>query len=199
MTTKLIKHAEICADCGSLDPPWALVNRGLLVCDECCSIHRSLGRHISQVKSLKRSHWAISQLKMVHSLNNGGVNSLWEHSLDTKSRRKPTPRDPLHPNKADFIRAKHKDLQFVLKSSVSEDELNLQLHSAVRTSNLETSLRLLAQGADPNFLHPEKGECNKKPDMAGYCLGQFVLPITMISRELSCCGLLNFKFDHLPT
>ncbi|KAF6205510.1 hypothetical protein GE061_019683 [Apolygus lucorum] len=157
MTTKLIKHTDICADCGSLDPPWALVNRGLLVCDECCSIHRSLGRHISQVKSLKRSHWSISQLKMVHTLNNGGVNSLWEHSLGDKSRRKPTPKDPLHPNKADFIRAKHKDLQYVLRSSVTKEELNLQLHSSVRTSNLETSLRLLAQGADPNFLHPDKG------------------------------------------
>ncbi|CAB0012786.1 unnamed protein product [Nesidiocoris tenuis] len=155
---KPIKHTEVCADCGSLDPPWALVNRGLLVCDECCSVHRSLGKHISDVKSLKRAHWSISQLKMVYALNNGGVNNLWEHSLpEFKSWRKPTPKDPLHPNKADFIRAKHRDLTFVLRVAVPEDELHLQLHSSVRTSNLETSLRLLAQGADPNFLHPDKG------------------------------------------
>lgn len=35
-----------------LDSDWIIVNRGLYVCDECCSIHRSLGRHISQIKSL---------------------------------------------------------------------------------------------------------------------------------------------------
>ena len=27
---------------------------------------------------------------------------------------------------------------------------------SVRTPNLETSLRLLSQGADPNYFHPEK-------------------------------------------
>lgn len=34
-----------------------------------------------------------------------------------------------------------------------EDDLSRQLHSSVRTSNLETSLRLLSQGADPNYFH----------------------------------------------
>ncbi|XP_049519177.1 ARF GTPase-activating protein GIT2-like isoform X2 [Dermacentor silvarum] len=32
-----------------------------------------------------------------------------------------------------------------------------QLHASVRTANLETSLRLLAQGALPSHLHPDKG------------------------------------------
>lgn len=57
------------------------------------------------------------------------------------------------PTKADFIRAKHQLLSYVLRSSDTEEELNQQLHSSVRTGNLETSLRLLAQGADPNYYH----------------------------------------------
>lgn len=32
-----------------------------------------------------------------------------------------------------------------------------QLHSSVRTGNLETCLRLLSLGAQANFFHPEKG------------------------------------------
>ena len=40
--------------------------------------------------------------------------------------------------------------------AVSESELSRQLHSSVRTPNLETSLRLISQGADPNYFHPEK-------------------------------------------
>lgn len=85
--------------------------------------------------------------------------------MDPKnSRRKPSPKDPLHPNKADFIRAKHVNLAFVLKPSSQEGdpsnpevEVSKQLHASVRSPNLETSLRLLSQGADPNYYHEEKG------------------------------------------
>lgn len=80
-------------------------------------------------------------------------------------KRKPSPKDALHPIKADFIRAKHVNLSYVLKPNIQanedtasmEIELSKQLHASVRSSNLETSLRLLVQGADPNFVHEEKG------------------------------------------
>lgn len=39
------------------DPKWASINRGVLVCDECCSVHRSLGRHISYIRSLQSTNW----------------------------------------------------------------------------------------------------------------------------------------------
>ena len=44
-------------------------------------------------------------------------------------------------------------------SGLQEGELSAskQLHSSVRTANLETSLRLLSCGGDPNFIHQEKG------------------------------------------
>jgi hypothetical protein len=83
-----------------IDPSWASVNKGILLCDECCSIHRSLGRHISQVKSLKKGSWSSTLLQMVHTLNNSGVNSVWEHSLldpmhSKSGRKKPHFKDPL--------------------------------------------------------------------------------------------------------
>lgn len=82
-------------------------------------------------------------------------------------KRKPSPKDPLHPTKAEFIRAKHVNLSFILKpnsqqidsdgSSVNfEQEISKQLHASVRSPNLETSLRLLVQGADPNYFHEVK-------------------------------------------
>uniref|UniRef100_T1GK81 GIT Spa2 homology (SHD) domain-containing protein n=1 Tax=Megaselia scalaris TaxID=36166 RepID=T1GK81_MEGSC len=37
-----------------------------------------------------------------------------------------------------------------------EKDLSKQLHASVRSSNLETSLRLIVQGADPNYFHEEK-------------------------------------------
>ncbi|XP_076665674.1 ARF GTPase-activating protein GIT1 isoform X2 [Andrena cerasifolii] len=159
-------NTDICADCGALEPGWASLNRAILLCDDCCGIHRSLGRHISHIKSLHKSVWHTNLLNMVHTLNDNGANSIWEHSLldpsNSKiSRRKPQAKDPLHPVKADFIKAKHQQLMFILRPSkeecCSEEELSRQLHSSVRTSNLETSLRLLAQGANPNYFYKEKG------------------------------------------
>lgn len=47
-----------------LDPRWASINRGVLICDECCSIHRGLGRHSSQVRHLTHTLWPPSQLQV---------------------------------------------------------------------------------------------------------------------------------------
>ncbi|XP_026329181.1 ARF GTPase-activating protein GIT2 isoform X4 [Hyposmocoma kahamanoa] len=156
--------AEICADCGASDPSWASINRGLLLCAECCSVHRSMGRHISHIKSLRQGTWPPSLLAMVQALTAQNANSIWEHSLlDTSApkhlRKKPQPKDPLHPTKSEFILAKHLRLAYVLRARRDEppSELGRQLHSAVRSSSLDTALRLLAQGADPNYYNQEKG------------------------------------------
>uniref|UniRef100_I3M4I5 GIT ArfGAP 2 n=1 Tax=Ictidomys tridecemlineatus TaxID=43179 RepID=I3M4I5_ICTTR len=154
--------------CITCYPSWASVNRGTFICDECCSVHRSLGRHISQVRHLKHTPWPPTLLQMVETLYNNGANSIWEHSLldpasITSGRRKANPQDKVHPNKAEFIRAKYQMLAFVHRlpcrddDSVTAKDLSKQLHSSVRTGNLETCLRLLSLGAQANFFHPEKG------------------------------------------
>ncbi|XP_066506925.1 ARF GTPase-activating protein GIT2b isoform X2 [Hoplias malabaricus] len=162
------RNREICADCSALEPRWASINRGVLICDECCSIHRGLGRHSSQVRHLTHTAWPPSQLQMVQTLYNNGANSIWEHSLlDPSSimsgKRKANPQDRVHPNKTEFIKAKYQMLAFVHRMPCREDDsvtakdLSKQLHSSVRTGNLETCLRLLSLGAQANFFHPEKG------------------------------------------
>ncbi|KAG8450443.1 hypothetical protein GDO86_002922 [Hymenochirus boettgeri] len=166
--SRKVQRGEVCADCSAPDPGWASINRGVLICDECCSVHRSLGRHISIVKHLRHSTWPSSLLQMVHTLASNGANSIWEHSLldpaqIQSGRRKANPQDKLHPTKSEFIRAKYQMLAFVHKLPCRDDDgvttkdLSKQLHSSVRTGNLETCLRLLSLGAQANFFHPDKG------------------------------------------
>ncbi|XP_029467049.1 ARF GTPase-activating protein GIT1 isoform X6 [Rhinatrema bivittatum] len=166
--SRKVHRSEVCADCSAPDPGWASINRGVLVCDECCSVHRSLGRHISIVKHLRHSPWPPTLLQMVHTLASNGANSIWEHSLldpaqVQSGRRKANPQDKVHPTKSEFIRAKYQMLAFVHKLPCRDDDgvtakdLSKQLHSSVRTGNLETCLRLLSLGAQANFFHPEKG------------------------------------------
>ncbi|XP_070571894.1 ARF GTPase-activating protein GIT2-like isoform X2 [Ptychodera flava] len=105
---------------------------------------------------------------MVQTLVSSGANSIWEHSLLDPSqvrsgKRKPNPKDHVHPVKSDFIRAKYQRLDFVHRlpskddDAVTAKDLSKQLHSSVRTGNLETCLRLLSLGAQANFFHPDKG------------------------------------------
>ncbi|XP_028269088.1 ARF GTPase-activating protein GIT2a isoform X9 [Parambassis ranga] len=166
--SKRLRNTEVCADCSLPDPRWASVNRGVLICDECCSVHRSLGRHSSQVRHLTHTPWPPTQLQMVQALYSNGANSIWEHTLlDPASvmsgKRKANPQDKIHPNKSEFIKAKYQMLAFVHRLPCREDDsstakdLSKQLHSSVRTGNLETCLRLLSLGAQANFFHPEKG------------------------------------------
>ncbi|XP_062890429.1 ARF GTPase-activating protein GIT2a isoform X9 [Mobula hypostoma] len=166
--SKRLRSNDICADCGVPDPRWASINRGVLICDDCCSVHRSLGRHISQVRHLTHTPWPPTLLQMVQTLVGNGANSIWEHSLldptsTVSGKRKASPQDKVHPNKADFIRAKYSMLAYVHRLPCREDDsaaakdLSKQLHSSVRTGNLETCLRLLSLGAQANFFHPEKG------------------------------------------
>ncbi|XP_042151904.1 ARF GTPase-activating protein GIT1 isoform X3 [Oncorhynchus tshawytscha] len=166
--SRKVHRTEVCADCSAADPGWTSINRGVLICDECCSVHRSLGRHISIVKHLRHSGWPPALLQMVQTLASNGANSIWEHSLldpaqVQSGRRKPNPQDKVHPTKSEFIRAKYQMLSFVHKLPCRDDDgvttkdLSKQLHSSVRTGSLETCLRLLSLGAQANFFHPEKG------------------------------------------
>uniref|UniRef100_A0A7N8XNE3 G protein-coupled receptor kinase interacting ArfGAP 1 n=1 Tax=Mastacembelus armatus TaxID=205130 RepID=A0A7N8XNE3_9TELE len=147
-------------------PGWTSINRGVLICDECCSVHRSLGRHISIVKHLRHSGWPPTLLQMVQTLASNGANSIWEHSLLDPAQVQSglySLQPPHTPNFTFFIRAKYQMLAFVHKLPCRDDDgvttkdLSKQLHSSVRTGSLETCLRLLSLGAQANFFHPEKG------------------------------------------
>jgi len=103
---------ELCADCRAPDPQWASINFGVTLCIECGGIHRSLGVHITKVRSITLDMWEPEILKVMAELGNNIVNQVLEGQLG--ERRRPGP-DASRPDREVWITDKYKEKKFVNK------------------------------------------------------------------------------------
>lgn len=71
-------HNSRCCDCTARNPGWATLPWGALVCIDCAQLHRSIGRHISQVKSFSSGTylWYPDEVAAMQAMGNGRVNAL---------------------------------------------------------------------------------------------------------------------------
>jgi len=65
---------DVCCDCGQKHPQWASVSFGNMFCLDCSGIHRSLGVHISFVRSIAMDSWTSKQLALMKSGGNKKCN-----------------------------------------------------------------------------------------------------------------------------
>ncbi|EOA12434.1 hypothetical protein CARUB_v10028316mg [Capsella rubella] len=102
----LLKHPENreCADCKTKGPRWASVNLGIFICMQCSGIHRSLGVHISKVRSATLDTWLPEQVAFIQSMGNEKANSYWEAELPPNYDRVGI---------ENFIRAKYEEKRWV--------------------------------------------------------------------------------------
>lgn len=103
---------ELCCDCRSPDPCWASINLGITLCIECSGIHRSMGVHVSKVRSLTLDSWEPEILKVMAELGNTVINNVYEFRVDENVAARATP-DSSRSVREAWIKAKYSQKAFV--------------------------------------------------------------------------------------
>lgn len=164
-----------CADCGSSSKvEWVSINLGIVLCIECSGIHRSLGTHISKIRSLTLDINTFSNdiVEILLQIGNRVSNMVWEARLDSSSSSsqdaKPTSQSTRE-QRLKFITAKYSDRAYVqplsgagttpsrfgtpdesLLASIKKNDIQSVLHSIALRANLNVTDR--SRGTHAVFL-----------------------------------------------
>ncbi|CAO3639358.1 unnamed protein product [Mucor fragilis] len=152
---RVVPGNDHCADCGVKDPEWACTNLGIIVCIECSGIHRSLGVHVSKVRSIVLDKWESDAIEVMLRLGNTVGNSIYEASvpIDMESFRITPTSD--RGDRDLWIIEKYVKRSFVTPCSLSQDSLNKEFWNAIMEGELDSALKRLAQGAHVDYKNPE--------------------------------------------
>lgn len=101
-----------CADCFAQSPRWASYTLGIFLCMSCATVHRRLGPHISQVKSVTLDPWSRDQVAHMRAVGNTRSNQFY--LPDPRRHPPPTDVEPGERGELDlYIRRKYERREFV--------------------------------------------------------------------------------------
>lgn len=159
-----VRHADQgntwCADCSSSSKvEWVSINLGIILCIECSGIHRSLGTHISKVRSLTLDTLSFTNdiVELLLCIGNRVSNMIWEARLDRSQKLSAlaTRDQRLH-----FITAKYAERAYVqpITSSLSHfGTADETLLASVKKNDIQEVLYAIALRGNVNATDRSRG------------------------------------------
>jgi len=149
-----------CADCGSgIKTEWVSINLAIILCIECSGIHRSLGTHISKVRSLTLdiNSFTTDIVELLLLVGNRVSNMVWEAKLDPSLKTSP---QASREERLRFITAKYVQRAYVepISSTLSRyGTADETLLAGIKKNEVQQVIYALALKANPNVTDKSRG------------------------------------------
>lgn len=141
-----------CADCGTnARVEWTSLNLGIILCIECGGIHRSLGTHISKVRSLTLDNQSFTDdvVELLMQVGNRISNMIWEAKLEPRTKPEPWAK---REERLKYITNKYVDRAFIDLAVYHSGFANIDdtLLTSIKRNDTQGVLTAIAHRANVN-------------------------------------------------
>ncbi|CAJ0896749.1 7908_t:CDS:10, partial [Entrophospora sp. SA101] len=131
---------------------------GNSICADCKikGIHRSLGVHVSKVRSLMLDKWEPESIEVMLRLGNSKTNEIFEAKLNDDCYKNANSSSWERAEREKFILEKYVKKIFIVKKDDDSLDINLEFWIAMNKTNLHEALRYLSLGANIDWKNDEE-------------------------------------------